>query len=146
MTTQPLQFGRRGKHSHRSHPGSFGKRSIPVKPGPGHDKQHAKLVKQAEKWVAQTFYGQMLKQMRNSPFKSEMFSGGRGGEAFGEMFDQQLADRMSKGAGGDLVDSIVSRLEKQKAAGAYQNSSKLRTSASAPAKQSLAVSSFQGVA
>src|SRR5690606_26673630 len=41
--------------------------------------QHRQIVEQAEKWVAQTFYGTMLKQIRNSPFKSELFAGGRGG-------------------------------------------------------------------
>ena len=50
--------------------------------------------------VAQTFYGTMLKQMRNSPFKSKLFDGGRGGEAFASMFDQHLADRMSRGPAG----------------------------------------------
>jgi Rod binding domain-containing protein len=53
--------------------------------------------------------------MRNSPFKSKLFSGGRGGEAFGEMFDQKLADKMSKGSGRKLVDSIVRRIEAKKA-------------------------------
>src|ERR1700685_4073489 len=73
--------------------------------------KHAAIVKQAQKWVSQTFYGNMLKQMRNSPFKSELFSGGRGGEAFNEMFDQQLADHMGKGAGKKLVHALVDHME-----------------------------------
>jgi Rod binding domain-containing protein len=73
--------------------------------------RHTELVKQTEKWVSQTFYGALLKQMRNSPFKSEMFDGGRGGEAFNSMFDQQLADRMSRSAGGKLVNAIVAKIE-----------------------------------
>jgi Rod binding domain-containing protein len=145
MTTQPLQFAGHGKHgSHGSHPGAFGNRNIPIIPGPSRDKQHEQLKKQAEKWVAQTFYGQMLKQMRNSPFKDKMFSGGRGGEAFGEMFDQQLADRMSKGAGGNLVDAIVSKLEQKKATSAYQNAPKPQMSGAV--NPSLAVATFHGVA
>jgi Rod binding domain-containing protein len=75
------------------------------------DKQHDQLVEQAQKWVAQTFFGTMLKQMRNSPFKSELFSGGRGGEAFGELYDQQMAERMAKGAGNKLVKSLVRKME-----------------------------------
>src|SRR3984957_10571743 len=73
------------------------------------------LVKQAEKWVAQTFYGTLLKQMRESPFKSKLFSGGEGGDAFSGLYDQQLADHMSKGAGGKLVDAIVHKIEGAKA-------------------------------
>src|SRR5688572_14004709 len=68
--------------------------------------QNKRLTHEARKWVAQTFFGTMLKQMRDSPFKSELFAGGRGGQAFGTLLDQQLADRMSRGAGGKLVDGI----------------------------------------
>ncbi len=73
--------------------------------------RHAALVKQTQRWVAQTFYGTLLKQVRESPYKDTMFSGGRGGEAFGSMLDQQLSDRMAKSAGSKLVNSIVSRIE-----------------------------------
>ena len=73
--------------------------------------QHEKLVKQAKTLVAQTFFGTLMKQMRDSPFKSSLFDGGRGGEAFGAMYDQQLAEKMSSGAGKQLVNSIVNRLE-----------------------------------
>jgi Rod binding domain-containing protein len=53
----------------------------------------------------------MLKQMRNSPFKSKTFDGGEGGQTFNSMFDQNLADKMSTGAGSKLVDSIVDKIE-----------------------------------
>lgn len=74
---------------------------------------HDKLVKATRVWVAQTFYGQMLKQMHNSPIKSEDWvTGGRGGEAFQGQLDQQLAQRMAGGHSGDrLVNSIVKRIE-----------------------------------
>src|SRR5688500_7295625 len=36
--------------------------------------EQEKVQEQARKWVAQTFYGTMLKQMRDSPFKSDLFS------------------------------------------------------------------------
>jgi len=77
--------------------------------------EHERLTKQAEKWVAQTFYGTLLKQMHESPFKSDLFDGGRGGQAFSSLYDQQLADRMSRGAGGKLVKNIVRRIEGPKA-------------------------------
>jgi Rod binding domain-containing protein len=87
-----------------------------AKPGAA-STQHDKLVKQTQSWVSQTFFGTLLKQMENSPFKSEMLSGGRGGEAFSSLYHQRLAEHMAKGAGGKLVNSIVRRIE---AKAAYQ--------------------------
>jgi Rod binding domain-containing protein len=75
------------------------------------DQQHQALVKQTQKWVAQTFYGTIFKQMRESPFKDKIMSGGRGGEAFGGMLDQQMADRMAKSSGAKLVNAIVDKIE-----------------------------------
>jgi Rod binding domain-containing protein len=73
--------------------------------------QHEQLVKQTQKWVSQAFFGTMLKQMREDPFRSEMFDGGRGGQAFGAMYDQELASRMARGAGSKLVNTIVKHIE-----------------------------------
>ena len=77
--------------------------------------QHEKLAGQAQKWVSQTFFGTLLKQMRNSPFKSKLFEGGRGGEAFQSLYDQRLADHMARGAGHKLVDAITRKIEARKA-------------------------------
>lgn len=96
MTGQPIQFDQR--YSGLPKPDAV-------------NAKHAALVKQTQKWVAQTFFGQMLKQMRESPFKSDLFSGGRGGQAFAEMYDQELADHMARGAGSKLVNAIVGRIE-----------------------------------
>jgi Rod binding domain-containing protein len=74
-----------------------------------------RVEEQARKWLAQTFYGPMLKQMRESPFKSEVFSGGRGGQAFSSMLDQRLADHMSRATSSKLVKSITRRLMANKA-------------------------------
>jgi Rod binding domain-containing protein len=79
--------------------------------------EHDQLVEQTRKWVGQTFFGTLLKQMHDSPFKSDLFSGGRGGEAFSSLHNQQLAERMARGAGSKLVHSIVRRIE---AKAAYQ--------------------------
>ena len=73
--------------------------------------QHEKLVKQTQTWVAQTFFGTLLKQMRNSPFKSELMEGGKGGEMFAALQDQHLAEHMTRGAGAKLVNGIVRRIE-----------------------------------
>jgi Rod binding domain-containing protein len=76
---------------------------------------HQQLVKTTKLWVAQTFYGEMLKEMRDSPFKSSLFDGGHGGEAFQAQLDEKLAERMSDSkAGKRLVDSIVRKIEANK--------------------------------
>ena len=77
--------------------------------------QHEQLVKQTQKWVAQTFYGTLLKQVRQSPFRSKLMDGGRGGEAYGSMYDQQMAEHMSRGVGMKLVNSIVRKIEAKQA-------------------------------
>ena len=82
--------------------------------------QHDQLTEKTQKWVAQTFFGTLLKQMGESPFKSELFSGGRGGEAFSSLYHQQLVDRMSKAAGSKLVNGIVRKIEKGQADAAAQ--------------------------
>ncbi len=63
--------------------------------------------------MAQTFFGQMLKQMRDSPFKSKLFDGGHGGEAFQQMADQRTGRAAwPAGAGHRLVDAIVAKIER----------------------------------
>ncbi len=74
--------------------------------------QHDKLVKQSQRLVSQTFFGTLLKQMRDSPFKSEIFDGGHGGKAFSGLLDQHLADRMASGSGQKLVNAMVRKIEK----------------------------------
>ena len=74
--------------------------------------QQEQLTEFAQKWVSQTFFGTLLKQVRNSPFKSELFSGGRGAEAFGPLYDAEIADRISRASGRQLVQSIVKRIQR----------------------------------
>jgi Rod binding domain-containing protein len=97
----------------------------------GDGDHHQQLVNQTEKWVAQTFYGELLKQMRESPFRSDLFEGGNGGKTFETLLDQRLADHMSRHAGGKLVRSIVKKIEAGEAARRYQKSSS-HTVATAP--------------
>ena len=73
--------------------------------------EHDKLVATARKWVAQTFFGTLLKQARSSAFHSKLFEGGRGGEAFGSLYDQQMADHLARGVGSKLVESIARKIE-----------------------------------
>ena len=92
-----------------------------------------KLRKSAETLVAQTFYAPMLKEMRESPFKSKMFDGGRGGEAFTAMLDQKFTEHASNGAGGALVDSIVKKFHNTMAANAAKAARKAADAAKAAA-------------
>ncbi len=73
--------------------------------------QHDAITQQAQKWVAQTFYGTLMKQMHDSPFKSELFSGGRGAQAFQPLMDQHLIDHMAHSSSQKLVRGIVRQIE-----------------------------------
>jgi Rod binding domain-containing protein len=108
-------------HTHSGHPASA---VSPSAAAAAYQKRHQALVRQTQKWVAQTFYGTMLKKMRESPFHSDIFDGGRGGQMFHELMDQQLADRMSRNAAPKLVDSIVQKIERGKASASYMTHSK----------------------
>ena len=77
--------------------------------------RHEQLEKQVGKWVGLTFFGTLLSQARNSPFKSKLFDGGRGGEAFGSLYDQEISQRMSRSSGKKLVDGIVRKIEGRRA-------------------------------
>jgi Rod binding domain-containing protein len=91
--------------------------------------QHDRIVGQTEKWVAQTFFGTLLKQMENSPFKSDLFSGGRGGQAFSSLYHEQLTERMARSAGSKLVNTIVRKIE---ATAAYQKQQNATRKAAVP--------------
>jgi Rod binding domain-containing protein len=82
---------------------------------PAEAARHKDLVQNAQKWAAQTFFGPILKQMRNSPFKSELFSGGKQAEAFHELYDQRLAERMARSTGRGLAESIAKHIERHRA-------------------------------
>ena len=75
--------------------------------------QEQQVADQSRKWVAQTFYGTLLKQLRNSPFKNDMLSGGRGAEAFGPLVDQNMVDRLARSTGKKLIDSLTKSMLKK---------------------------------
>lgn len=85
-------------------------RPLALAPGTGQPTLEAELTKQVEIFVAGSFFGTMLKQMRDSPFRSELFGGGRAGSAYDAMYHQVLAERMGRGVGRGLVRSIVRRI------------------------------------
>jgi len=63
----------------------------------------------AEQLVGIALIKPLLEQARENPFKTELFHGGPGEEAFGAQLDQHLADRMAKRAGGSIVDAVMNR-------------------------------------
>lgn len=65
----------------------------------------------AELMVSQLFYQPLLAEARQSPFQTEIGSGGRGEEVFGEQLDLLLADRMSAAAQGGLIEQLAERFE-----------------------------------
>lgn len=75
------------------------------------------LRKQAEEFVAMTFYSQLLKQMRNSSLKGEYMHGGRGEEIFAARLDMELVRRIGQSGRVPLVDTIVKHLSRPTAAG-----------------------------
>jgi Rod binding domain-containing protein len=128
MTTHPLQFGRHPQTAAQGQAkaaklarGYFMPQKSLAQSRAG--QQHEALVKNTEQWVAQTFYGEMLKQMRNSPFRSKMFDGGEAGKTFNQMYDSQLAGHLSRGAGKKLVDAIVHKIEAGRAYAANSKNS-----------------------
>lgn len=72
----------------------------------------SEIRQKAQIIVNQFFVGTMLKQMRQSPFKDEMFSGGKGGQAYQGMFDRQIAERAGNRIAKTLVDSLVKSYRK----------------------------------
>ncbi|MFI5377892.1 MAG: rod-binding protein [Tepidisphaerales bacterium] len=72
------------------------------------------LVKPAQQLVSHAFFGAILKQMHQSPWRSAMFSGGQAGRSFESLLDDRLADRMANNhSSRKLVNSIVKKLEKK---------------------------------
>jgi Rod binding domain-containing protein len=84
-------------------------------PGRGPLSQHDKLIQQTRKWVAMSFFEPMLKEMRDSPFHSDLMDGGSAGKAFASMYDERLSERMASDASDTLVNSIVRKIEGSKA-------------------------------
>lgn len=56
--------------------------------------------------LGQTFYGQMLKAMRQTVGKSKYFHGGRGEEIFQQQLDQLVVEKMSRTSASAMVDPM----------------------------------------
>jgi len=75
--------------------------------GNAREKEVRQLV---QKLLGQTFFGPIMKQMRSSPWKDPVMSGGRGGEAFQNMMDQKMVEQMGKSIGGPMVDAMTNQI------------------------------------
>lgn len=64
------------------------------------------LRKSIEQLVAITFIMPMLAQMRDDPFKSDMFHGGQTEEIFGQQMDTIFAERIVTKANFSIVDAV----------------------------------------
>jgi Rod binding domain-containing protein len=58
-------------------------------------KDKAELRQAFDSFVGETFFGQMIKEMRKSVGKSAYFNGGRAEEIYQEQLDQALAKNIS---------------------------------------------------
>jgi hypothetical protein len=59
-----------------------------------------------QEFVGKTFYGQLLKSMRQSMGKPAYFHGGRGEEVFQSQLDQLVVERIAETSAGSLADSL----------------------------------------
>ena len=60
-------------------------------------------------FVGETFYGQMLKSMRQTVGKPAYFDGGRGEEVFRGQLDQQMAQELAKSSAHQISDPMFAR-------------------------------------
>ncbi|GAB4197510.1 MAG: hypothetical protein Kow00105_11570 [Phycisphaeraceae bacterium] len=66
----------------------------------------AELRKASEQLVATTLVQPMFAQMRQDPFRSDLFHGGRTEEIFGQQLDTILAERVVSRADFAIVDAV----------------------------------------
>jgi hypothetical protein len=71
-------------------------RGAPNLQTPPRESGEKKLRDTFDAFVGQTFYGQMLKALRETQGKPAYFHGGRGEEAFQAQLDQMLSEKMAK--------------------------------------------------
>ena len=61
-------------------------------------------------FVGQTFFGELVKQMRSTVHKSEFFHGGMGEDIFQTQLDQIMVERMSKTSAKSFSDPMYELL------------------------------------
>ena len=95
----------------------------------GLDPQKAQMLrKAAQQLVATTFIQPMLAKMRDDPFKSDLFHGGRTEEIFGEQLDTILSERIVAKADFSIVDAVYNTIA-ERATGVAANGGGVNTHA-----------------
>lgn len=77
------------------------------------DKARRQAREASEQLVASTLLLPLLQQMRNDPFKTDMFHGGSAEDIFGAQLDTQLADRMAASMRLPVVEQVYERITRQ---------------------------------
>lgn len=72
--------------------------------------EYAATQQAAKKFVNQTFFGTLMREMRKSASTDHEMSGGHGEEIMGPELDQALVDRMSKAQNFKLSDAVANQL------------------------------------
>lgn len=81
-----------------------GQNLLSAEQSPSADK--SELKEAFDDFVGQTFYGLMLKQLRQSVNKPAYFHGGRGEEVFQGQLDQIIAEKLSDSDNGSMSQSM----------------------------------------
>lgn len=76
----------------------------------GVDDRNQQLETAAEQLLAMAFYQPLLKQAREVPFKSDLFHGGFGEDAFGAQWDQAIAERLAKRDTSGLKQRLIEQM------------------------------------
>lgn len=69
-----------------------------------------KLMQVADQLVSTAFVQPLLSQLRNDPFKSEMFHGGRAEEIFGQQLDTILSERVTSSSNFGISEAVANHL------------------------------------
>lgn len=69
-----------------------------------------KLRGLSDEFVSFAFYQPMFEQMRNSPFKSDMFHGGMGEDMFRRQMDEIMSQRMAASSKNPIADAIYKHI------------------------------------
>ena len=75
-------------------------------PDAGKAKDDPRVHEQFNQSVGETFYGQMLKTLRESTGKQRYGFGGRAEKMFTQQFDQILAEKMSRASAGKFSEPM----------------------------------------
>jgi len=76
--------------------------------------ENEELRNAANQLVSVAFIKPLMAQMRQSPFKNDMFQGGQGETIFQEHLDTVLADRISSRSNFAIADAVYRKIAGQK--------------------------------